>query len=225
MWLLALLSLLILSLTTAAKNKPVQVNFPEIPPASAQHNIVSDNFLGISWELSSFNTLCKFLNKPSLMLTIMSVYNPGGKTPNEIPNAMQNYLSNIRARMISPLRIRIGGNGMDGSTYIPAQRDMINFTDPNAYFNDIPVNFGPTLFDVLNAMSDNVGDMKFMIGLSMRDPIHGIDNVLELAAAAEGLLGNRLEALLLGNEPDLYVTISYHPFLFLQLLPPLLHAL
>jgi hypothetical protein len=127
----------------------------------------------------------------------------GGKTPDDIPHAMENYLHNIRARMDSPLRIRIGGNGMDGSTYVSSQRDMIAFTDPNAYFNDIPVSLGPVFFEVLNAMSDSVGEMKFLIGLSMRNP--GDDeNVLELAKAAESMLGDRLDALLLGNEPDLY---------------------
>ena len=36
---------------------------------------------------------------------------------------MQNYMHNIAARMSKPLRIRIGGNGMDG--YVASS---INFT-------------------------------------------------------------------------------------------------
>lgn len=36
----------------------VEVNFPFTP--KAQHaNVVQDNFLGISWELASFDTLCE----------------------------------------------------------------------------------------------------------------------------------------------------------------------
>ena len=54
-----------------------------------------------------------------------------------MPNAMKNYLSNIHARMSNPLRIRIGGNSMDGSQYVPSQMDMITLTDPDAYFNDV----------------------------------------------------------------------------------------
>lgn len=59
------------------------------------------------------------------------------------------------------------------------------------------------LFDVLNAMADTIGEMEFILGLSMRAP-SADDNVIELAAAAREKLGDRLDALLLGNEPDLY---------------------
>ena len=87
---------------------------------------------------------------------------------------------------------------MDGSKYSSSQQNMIVFTDPNAYFNDVPVSFGPALFDVLNAMSDAVGEMAFIVGLSMRFP-DDFQNVIELAAASVGKLGNRLDSMLLGN--------------------------
>lgn len=35
------------------------VEFPEKAPSSALTNVVDDNFLGISFELSSFDTLCE----------------------------------------------------------------------------------------------------------------------------------------------------------------------
>lgn len=127
----------------------------------------------------------------------------GGETPTTMANAMKNYLANVRARMTNPLRIRIGGNGMDSSTYVPNQKNMITETDPDAYYNDIPVDFGPVFFNVLNAMADAVGSMEYIIGLSMQDPAED-DDVIELAAAARSILGDRLDAMLLGNEPDLY---------------------
>lgn len=111
---------------------------------------------------------------------------------------MLNYLSNIRARMKNPLRIRIGGNSMDAATYVPTQGNMITLTDPNAYFNDVPVDFGPKLWDVLNAMASKVGEMQYIIGLSMEDPSVA-SNMIEIAAAAEQQLGGRLDAMLLGN--------------------------
>ncbi|GLB44692.1 putative glycosyl hydrolase family 79 C-terminal beta domain [Lyophyllum shimeji] len=135
--------------------KPLDVSFPERPPASALQNVVDDHFIGISWELSSFDTLW-------------------GKTTKTIPSAMQNYLHNIAARMSRPLRIRVGGNGMDGSTYVPNLPTFLELTDPDAYFNDVPVNFGPIMFEV------------------------------NLASDAEKQFGDRLDAFLLGNEPDLY---------------------
>ncbi|KAG6824357.1 hypothetical protein H0H92_007111, partial [Tricholoma furcatifolium] len=179
----------ILSLLAPSYGRPaLDISFPQHPPATA--NVVDDNFIGISWELSSFDTLW-------------------GKTVDTIPPAMQNYLHNIVARMSKPLRIRIGGNGMDGSTYIPTLPTFLELTDPNAYFNDVPVNFGPIMFDVMNRMYDTVGPMQFILGLSMRTP-DNTSNLLTLAAAAEDKLGDRLDAFLLGNdivrlkEPDLY---------------------
>ncbi|KAH8109124.1 hypothetical protein DFH11DRAFT_1629913 [Phellopilus nigrolimitatus] len=120
-----------------------------------------------------------------------------------MPNAMKNYLSNIRSRMANPLRISFGGNSMDGSTYVPTQTDMIILSNEDAYYNDVPCDFGPLLFDVMNAMADAVGEMQFLIGLSMRNPLND-DNIVDVAAAAREKLGYRLDALLLGNEPDLY---------------------
>ncbi|KAH7929220.1 hypothetical protein BV22DRAFT_1003143 [Leucogyrophana mollusca] len=181
---LACLGFSLLPASAFAQTNIVNVTFPRSLPSSALANVVQDNFLGISFELSSFDTLW-------------------GESPMLMPNAMQNYLSNLRARITHPLRIRIGGNSMDGSTFVPDQTQMIILTDPNAYYNDVPVDFGPTFFDVLNAMADDVGEMQFMIGLSMRDPAHDT-NVITLANAAKEMLGYRLDAMLLGNEPDLY---------------------
>ncbi|KAF9460213.1 hypothetical protein BDZ94DRAFT_1170135 [Collybia nuda] len=171
------------TLQVAYAGPPLNITFPEKPPASSI-NVVDSNFIGISWELSSFDTLW-------------------GKTVATIPHAMKNYLHNIVARLQKPLRIRVGGNGMDGSTYVPGQKTFIEHTDPEAYFNDIPVNFGPVMFDVMNSMYDTVGPMQFTIGLSMRTP-HDFSNVVTLAKAAHEKLGDRLDAMLLGNEPDLY---------------------
>jgi hypothetical protein len=111
---------------------------------------------------------------------------------------MQNYLANIKARIKTPLRVRVGGNSMDDSVYVPNQSNMITITNTNAYFNDVPVNFGPVFWEVLNSMSDRVGEMQFIIGLSMQDPSED-SNLIELAATAEQQLGNRLDAMLLGN--------------------------
>lgn len=121
----------------------------------------------------------------------------GGDDPTSVPSAMKNYLHNIRARMTNPLRIRVGGNSMDSSTYVPEQQHLLNVID-DAYYNNIPVQFGPMLFKVMNAMADAVGEMDFIISLSMLDPQNDT-NVVELAAAATSALGTRLDAIILGN--------------------------
>ncbi|KAG6818333.1 hypothetical protein H0H93_005919, partial [Arthromyces matolae] len=170
--------ILSLAISSSLAGKPLDVTFPDALPVGS-HNVVDDNFIGISWELSSFDTLW-------------------GKTVETIPHAMQNYLHNVITRLSKPLRIRVGGNGMDGSTYVPNLKSFLEFTDPNAYFNDVPVNFGPIMFDVMNAMYDAVGPMQFILGLSMRHP-EDTSNVVTLAKAAEAHFGNRLDAFLLGN--------------------------
>lgn len=82
----------------------------------------------------------------------------------ENPVAMQNCMRNLIARMSKPFRIRVGGNGMDGSLKNP----MLELPDPDAYFNAIPAHFGSVLFDVLNAMADKVGDMQYLIGVELQ---------------------------------------------------------
>lgn len=101
---------------------------------------------------------------------------------------------------------------MDISTYDPDKTDvMLTLTDPDAYFNDIPCTFGPVFFDVLNAMSDKVGDMSYIIGLPMREP-ELYDNAVLLAKAAQEKLGDRLDSLLLGNVgSDSFSLINVQP--------------
>jgi len=41
----------------ARAEPPINITFPSQPP-EAQYNVINDNFIGISWELSSFDTLC-----------------------------------------------------------------------------------------------------------------------------------------------------------------------
>ncbi|TEB31649.1 hypothetical protein FA13DRAFT_1732511 [Coprinellus micaceus] len=180
----SLLCVAALSTVALAALPTIRVQAPRTPPANVTHS-VQDNFIGISYELSSFDTLW-------------------GTNADKIPVPMQNYLHNLVARLSKPLRIRVGGNGMDGSTYHRSYKDsMLELPDPDAYFNDIPANFGPVLFDVMNAMYDKVGPMQFMIGLSMRNG-HDFTNIVELGQDAVAALGDRLDSMLLGNEPDLY---------------------
>lgn len=125
-----------------------------------------------------------------------------------MPDAMKNYLSNIRARMNNAIRIRIGGNGMDASTYVPDQTEMIKITESSEGSNIVSCDFGPTIFDVMNAMADTVGEMQFILGLGLKTPMNDTSNV-KLVKAARDKLGSRLDALLLGNEPDIYVDHKY----------------
>lgn len=126
----------------------IQVIPPSGPPTSDAIATVYPNFLGISIELSFINTYF-------------------GNRSNEVPSAIVNYLSAIRNRTLGlPVRLRLGGNSMDSSTYVPDQSDIIEFTNPNANSNDQPVNYGPALFDVMNGVSNKTGGAEYLIGKS-----------------------------------------------------------
>lgn len=184
----------LLSKSGHASSGPVPVT---LPPTADPSNVVQDNFLGISFELSPFDTLCMCFQSLLHCSDSLGGVCPGGKTPQDMPKAMQNYLSNLRSRIKSPLRIRVGGNSMDSAIYVANQAQMIIVTDPNADPDDIPVDFGPVLFDVLNAMSNAVGEMQFVIGLSMRTA--NDTNAIELASDTRKKLGKRLDSMLMGN--------------------------
>ena len=134
-----LLSNLVLSALAA-----VPVSPPSSPPTG---DVIYPNFFGISVELSFVN------------------YYFGNDT-STVPQPFINYLEALYARSSGlPVRMRLGGNSMDSSTYVPGQSSIIEFTNPDANVNDQPVNYGPQLFDVMNAVSDKVGGTEFLIGV------------------------------------------------------------
>ena len=123
----------------------ISVSAPANPPA-ADANVVYSNFLGFSLELSFINYYF-------------------GNTTADIPQPLVQYLSTLHAHGSGkPVRIRLGGNSMDSSTYVPSQENIIQFTDPNANSNDQPVNYGAQLFEVMKGISSQVGGVQYLIG-------------------------------------------------------------
>ena len=119
---------------------------PPTNPPSANANVVYSNFLGISMELSFVN------------------YYMGNST-SQIPGPFVKYLSALQQHASGkPVRLRLGGNSMDSSTYVPNQQSIIQFTDPNANSNDQPVNYGAQLFEVMKGISSQVGGVQYLIG-------------------------------------------------------------
>ena len=140
---LALLAAFAPSLFFNTASAAVTVSAPSGNPTSS---VVSSNFLGLSVELSFVNYYF-------------------GNTTAQTPQPVVRYLSELRARSGGqPMRVRLGGNSMDSSTYIPDQQDILVFTDPTANINDQPVDFGPQLFDVMKGMSDSIGGAEYLIG-------------------------------------------------------------
>ncbi len=112
---------------------------------------------------------------------------------------MLNYLSEIRTRTGSnPVRLRIGGNSADSSTYLQNQTSpMLKLTDPNANYNNQPVDYGPMLWQVLQNVSGSVGGTEYLIGISLSDPNNTIGSTI--AGDAKEILGDNLDSILVGN--------------------------
>ncbi|KAI1786674.1 hypothetical protein LXA43DRAFT_975650 [Ganoderma leucocontextum] len=164
---------------------------PPANPPSTDANVVYSNFLGISMELSFIN------------------YYMGNST-DQIPGPFVKYLSTLQQPASGkPVRLRLGGNSMDSSTYVPNQQSIIQFTDPNANSNDQPVDYGSQLFEVMKGISSQVGGVQYLIGLSLRTP--NDTDIPLLAGDASKALGDDLDAFLLGNEPDLYTAHGQRP--------------
>ena len=84
---------------------------------------------------------------------------------NSTPTPFLNYLKAYVAYLPSiPLRLRVGGNSMDVSTYIKSQTQFLNITDPNAQKDHIPVDFGPTLLYVLSQVGKDIGGVEYIMG-------------------------------------------------------------
>lgn len=65
---------------------------------------------------------------------------------------MKNYLRNLRSRISNPLRLRIGGNSLDGSMYNSSAEQMITFNLYSAKTDvkNIPVTYGPQILSTLD---------------------------------------------------------------------------
>ena len=65
------------------------------------------------------------------------------------------------------MRLRVGGNAIDISTYVKSQTQFLNVTDPAAQQDHIPVTFGPTLLNVMNKVSQDIGGAEYIMGKYM----------------------------------------------------------
>ncbi|KAE9409375.1 hypothetical protein BT96DRAFT_962470 [Gymnopus androsaceus JB14] len=158
-----------------------------IPSSPSSNNAVDANFFGISFELSFMNEYF-------------------GNDTSTIPQPMLNYLGEIRSRTgPQGIRIRVGGNSGDISSYMPSQTSpMLILTDPEANANNQPVNYGPMLWEVMDKVSQEVGGVQYLIGLTINST--NTDSVI--SSDATKILGTSLDAMILGNEPDLYTSSS-----------------
>ena len=119
-------------------------------------------------------------------------------------DSLEDYARGRRAaalsRLLAPIRrsqrglsLRVGGNSGDASWWNPEGRRR-----PRIVLHDL----SPRTLDALSAVAGALGGpVALGVNLALRDP----ENALALLAAAEARLPpGRLDAVELGNEPDLY---------------------
>ena len=140
-----------------ASTAAVSVTLPSSIPSSS--SVVKDNFVGISLELNILDFLSAASgvfppNCPLLMVRFF-INILVGPTPNAIPIPMKNYLINLRSRTSNNLRLRLGGNSLDGSIYNPNATKMISFNlaPPSGGVKNVPVTYGPQVLTTLNVRS------------------------------------------------------------------------
>lgn len=125
-------------------------------------------FSQISWAsvLSSATWMNIVSFFPFLVLLALIVLQVGNDT-STIPPTVISYLAALRSRFGSkPLRIRIGGNSMDSSIYVPSQTSpMVQPIGVAANDNDQPVNYSSILWDVMDQVSSDIGGASILLGL------------------------------------------------------------
>lgn len=63
---------------------------------------------------------------------------------------------------------------MDSSTFNESQTQFSVFTNPSANWNDQPVNYGPLVFKVMDAVGKRLGGAEYLIGRTDIDIRPGI---------------------------------------------------
>ncbi|KAG5648913.1 hypothetical protein DXG03_000262 [Asterophora parasitica] len=117
-----------------------------VPSTASSHNVVQSNFLGISFELSFIDEYF-------------------GNDTSSIPATVVNYLLAIRGRTgNNPLRLRVGGNSMDSSAYVPNQTHLLELVPDASNANNQPVTYGPKLWEVMKRVADDVGGAEYLVG-------------------------------------------------------------
>ncbi|KAJ7198927.1 glycoside hydrolase family 79 protein [Mycena rebaudengoi] len=131
-----------------------------------------------------------------------------GNDTSTLNPVMTNYLATIKARMgNNPVRLRIGGNAVDSSPYLTQESSpMIQLEGGEHNANDQSAIYNSMLWKVMAQVSKNMGGASYVIGLPLVTPPNAT-----IATDARTILGDTLDAMLLGNEPDLFTGHGRRP--------------
>ncbi|EDQ98404.1 glycoside hydrolase family 79 protein [Laccaria bicolor S238N-H82] len=168
-------------LSRASSPAPISVGIPASPPANVSQLL--DPYL------ISFSIEPAFLNEFL-----------GNKTT---PNKLGLSLFNTLASKTGGIGVRPGGNTVDSSIYDPTLvGDQQLVLSPSAAVWQ--TRYGPSYFDSLNLLPDST---KITMDINLRNASYELSKAQ--VAAAQQILGSKLDAVEIGNEPDFYGRQTY----------------
>ncbi|KAF2728165.1 hypothetical protein EJ04DRAFT_592263 [Polyplosphaeria fusca] len=166
-----------------AQSKNVTLN-PAPAPGSGASRAVNHNFPSLAWEKSSF-----------------AEYSGNGTHPNLFSDALVNVL---QEKVGTPLIIRIGGTSADQDHFNASQTvPLVKPTPPIPNKGLWGYSIGPSYFESL--VNFNNSKFIWMLPMAHANDLHMSQDALHQSKLAVNKLGNKLEMLELGNEPNLYI--------------------
>jgi hypothetical protein len=173
-------SLAVAALSFALAQADKTITIPKTVPASAGH-VVDPSFIAYAFEVSSFYN---------------HSFDANGNPNKFVANLIQGILDRTGGTPI----LRVGGTSGDLGSYdpnlkIPASRPA---TEGGPAFDPPYQRLGPSWFKAFK----NFPGAKFVFMVPLRQD--NVANTIEYARNGLAVIGDRLDALEIGNEPDFY---------------------
>ncbi|KAF2192867.1 glycoside hydrolase family 79 protein [Zopfia rhizophila CBS 207.26] len=178
----AFLPLTLLAIPIQSQNQPISINVSANVPQEASWP-VNHNFPSLAWEKSSF-----------------AQYSGNSTHPNLFSSSL---VSILQRKVGTSLTIRIGGTSADQDHYNESQ--TVPVVKPNPPTPDKGLwnySIGPSYFPSLSNF--NTSKFIWMLPMAHARGLHMSEDALTQTKLALTNIGDKLEMLELGNEPNLY---------------------
>jgi hypothetical protein len=181
-----LLRTLVSTLALTRVGSSVQISAPATPPSDASEP-VSPSFQSWAFAVHSWPD-----------------YAGSRDQPNEFTKSLIGIIANKTGSAPS---IRVGGTSGDRTTFVANQTEAIIYDPIPGSLIPGNVTIGPTFYDSFETLSEFGAQYIYMVNLASLD----LQNALAEARHALNAIGGNLEAIEIGNEPDLYISQGVRP--------------
>ncbi|EME42105.1 glycoside hydrolase family 79 protein [Dothistroma septosporum NZE10] len=181
------------SLLTASVTAQQTINIASsVSPGASRP--VDKSFPGLAFETSSFYSYAMKDGQPNTF--------------------SQNLISAIFSRTGGTPILRVGGTSGDHGHYDASQKDPVNFpaTTTGPHFDKPYLVLGPSYFQAYNSFPN----ARFLFMVPHEQVYLGlqpVSNTIEWARQGLAVIGDRLDALEIGNEPDFYSQITQQKYI------------